>query len=1328
MAMRSSNVRGGNGNGAGGNVGLFIPGLLTDAYPRRKKQRKAVEKASRDWFNLLTQMSNFEVMTEGYELPPGTTLKSSALIRIAVDDGDLDILLNRINGITMARILYRIRYGHRGFYAAAMYFTYLFNHFRFQLQIMRHPSILKNCAHLSSPLGVEGARKARVALAEAVLRARINAGGFALLATGAVVAALYYARKTKQTYVSFRVGAQAVEQAVRELWNADQEKVALDAVASAPVQTRVSNESFDAAKKMPSIEKVKYVLVTKFVTASLALGTAVVCKGREVQPAILAPAAAAAAAPDATLAPAAPPATATTSAGEVGPRGTSTPQDPEVAVTPEIFPTPPGASADGSLSAVMTAICAGRERPRGKGVQPSEAAQAAAYEAYVDALDKRAGAEEVAVQMTDCPTNAFRLLETRVVARTPKVLRDTVEVVVKSNAQLFEGRQKGQKLRIDDDDYKPREYNGVLAGPEVIEVIPALSSCLANELSGVDRHLSVLKHPFTGATVPQPSAEAEARMWQATKMMGIELNVCAKVRVSEISHFTPPKKWSEEMKATEPEKAEQDLQNNGVIARFRGRVLKGFTKCTEFMLPLNKDARLIGTLGGTANMEDCMSCCPVENLMKLCFKHLIFKGMNLSKTDKSIGHLLTDFRERDWFINSDDYSRMDAGWTVNDRKRVQYLVKQIVDPVMEHLELELRSYDHVLTTASLSHARQKTAQKVETIKWKLKYCTVILECCDSILFSGERKTSLGNRFLVMILNFSETIRIDGEKDGSWNILTQMQNYRAATKGDGDDDLNARRKSDYPNARARVEAYLVYHKILAPCSAYDETTDCEVLSRFHIWCGLAVGYIHIAKLERNFGRLLAFHVDRAHVPDDCMTTVLTDKELAGICTDIWQRVFSLASTLVVRHFARAMFDYIRGKMSDKSHTTVYDADIKRLGKIDGDKTLDECRREIHDTISQAPESAYAMVKVSHFMHFNDLSKPAVKLLIEQWTRADAALSVCVITDKHVARPTTFFEDFPIASSVARALGVKTGIIDAMRKQELPSAFMRVSGLLDPWLTADPSSGLHVGELADVSYLSSIGAAANTGGNAACESTDFPPDSPSGVIGAVDGAAMPSGGNPAVMTNLDSPGVQGEPRSESEPCDEGGPAVGPKGVLSPPGLPAPLQPVLERSTCVTYLQTALPFSDPSVMCREPTASGSGGGVGRGCLREGLLGQGVCVSERRGNSAVSNPGGEILEPSSSPKTPTLDETAAFSRAFRCIASAHTQSPIVEDPNQPHGGEQAVNLDGATKGTIAGAPKTPVPVPKKAPSKGRNWTVRNNNQPKAKPKSHKPGDAGSA
>lgn len=1263
MAMSGPSPSGGNKKRDLRSTSFCMPSFYCDSQLKLKNKKDCLLKAWKDWPEILTNICDFGVIEDGFELPKGKHTTSSSVFRIAVDDDDLDALNGRTRHWWLYRFLRRVIV-HNWFMIVCtlpwvlyqIMTGYCFIQVIYQLYRFNFEALSEH--HHAMPL-------------------------LFMLSCIGVSFNSYFG--WKQSYIVVRIGSQAVEQAVREIWNAEQEKTSMNTVASAPVQTRVGNECCDTAKKMPSIKKVKYVIICKFVTAALAMNIAALHEK----------------------------------------------EDESFEVDEE------------SAATVDTA-----------------AAEAA--------------------EKDDLKPMMYKLLRSRTSQAPPNELRDSVIIKEKTVWQLFEDRQRGMKVEIPGEE-KLIDFSGVVLAPEVIEIINALQPNKENEISGAHRHLRKLKHPRTGKELSKPSCETEQRLMLAADTIAAHMAKKAKEHVAKISHFKPPEKWSETMKEEMPEKAEQARQADGIISRFKQRVLKGFNKAGELMLPLTKHARLIGNLGPVSNMEDAMSVGPLENLMKECYPHLITKKMTLEECDEAMATLLEDMIKNGLTPESDDYSAMDSSWTIFDRYRLRKIAEQVLEPIREHLNMTLRNYDHVLD----AEARE------QMIKWRLKYVTLLMDPRDAILFSGERMTSLLNRWLVLMLEGAEDIRVLGEEEGVKAINATLDGTRKTTRGDGDDNLQGIPAGRYKDLEERIDRFADMHKLLEPCSAPDEKTDAEVLSRFHIWCG-KTGYVHIGKLERNMGRLIAFKIPRSNLHDDATQTALTQKELAMICTDVWQRIISLKSTMVVRHFARAVFMYAFSKLKDSNAGTAYDDDMKRLGREDNDRTLRECLNQINEVLATAKTSTWAMVKVAHFKSINKLSKNQIVQMQKEWEAADDALSVAEIEDKHVLHPATFFEDFPISSNVSKALGLRKSCVDvaiAREKRDMPQDHVDARPKPFAVLAAELLSQ-DLGEPAEVASLSSTGSAENTRADPVREAEQFdiscgdPPceNAQSSGIGQV-GGRITVGGFPLVYVDhvrgwvsdcsdneLASSCENEEFRIEIKDCEETGvpsgasgdeyqtgnidgdvkTAGGPKpnnsnmhelpcsggvinkddtvdlegglgNVVPPPGLERSdkysvvntiFMPIKTRtlSSVAAMPRKVLNLSSlvqtpSSVTSRDPREMGKPGGVEQGLARTNCQGKDVNVTERRGNNQSPAEVGVNLEPHLSPKTPTVQSDHGINGSQAAGGSRHSQCPIKGKGRQTYGAKNADKRDHRRAGTIAG---TSIPVPtssQEVAASGSRW-----------------------
>jgi len=948
-------------------------------------------KAWRDWTGILLTLCNTGVMDNGYQLPKGIHAQNSCLVRIAMDEDDLDLL----HGVTPHYTIYRTlrKLWIYNWLTVICVIPWLI----YNLSVRSLPSMMYQLIWMRNTAPLLEHHYAFWWL-------------LVILIAGSICNRFL---QWKQSFVVLRVSTQAYNSAQRDIWNAEQEKTSVDAIASMPVQTKAHNEGLDAAKNMPGIMRIKYTAVMKLLTAALAMKVAVLHECSE---------------------------------------------DNQIAEDPKPETT----------------------------IIPAE----------TEAVD---------------PTR-YKLLGYRTSTAEPNTLRSSIEIKEKSEDQLFEDRQKGLKVKLPGDS-ENKNYSAVQVAPGLLKIIPSLGSSKENEVSGVHRHLRVLQHPTKGGDLPNPTPQAEALLDKAVDIIGAHFAKRAKKHASKLHHWKCPEKWTQNMKDEVPEKAIQAMQSGrdpedlgtnpqGWLAPYRARLVKGFVKAGELMLPLAKHSRLIGDLGPVANLEDAMSIGPLENLMKECYPHLITKKLTLAETDDKISSLLLNMRKHGLRPESDDYSAMDSSWTLQDRARLRRLANMALVPIRDFLQTkerkasELRNYDHVLDA---HNTVMKSNGERRKVRWQLKYITCLMTPRHCPLFSGERMTSLMNRWLVLVLECAEDLRCMGTELGTRAIHDTLEGKRLTTIGDGDDNLQGIIPGRYANTKERIERFADYYKLLDVCSAPEEQTDAEVLSRFHIWTQDLNCYVHIGKLERNMGRLIAFKIPRTDVDEDTDTTTLTTTEIQMICTDIWQRIISLASTMVVRHFARAVFVYMLSKLNNPEAGTVYDEDGKRLGRQDGDKALTECLAQINEAIENAPTSTWAMVKVTYFKNIKDLSSRQIKQLKKEWAAADAAMMEAEIGEKHILYPTTFVEDFPISSNISMALGLSKECIAVALEREARAL---------PQDAAKAPLGCS-GKLADVSDPSSTGRAENTCADPASEPIVFDISSDDESGPDTTGAGVPSG---------------------------------------------------------------------------------------------------------------------------------------------------------------------------------------------------------------------------
>ena len=150
----------------------------------------------------------------------------------------------------------------------------------------------------------------------------------------------------------------------------------------------------------------------------------------------------------------------------------------------------------------------------------------------------------------------------------------------------------------------------------------------------------------------------------------------------------------------------------------------------------------------------------------------------------------------------------------------------------------------------------------------------------------------------------------------------------------------------------------------------------------------------------------------------------------MATDLWQRSYTLKQSMVCRHLCRAMFYYCYERAG--TNGTVYDADMKRLGKMDGDVRLSECAEEVGSNTTSDVD-AWVMIKATHFNNVHTLSATEIKALKTEWYASDQAWSQLDLTDHLCAQPDVLLTSLPIGPNVAAALGFKAGFLEQLQRQ-------------------------------------------------------------------------------------------------------------------------------------------------------------------------------------------------------------------------------------------------------------------------------------------------------
>jgi len=638
---------------------------------------------------------------------------------------------------------------------------------------------------------------------------------------------------------------------------------------------------------------------------------------------------------------------------------------------------------------------------------------------------------------------AKRLLKTRNNTAKPNVWRKSVRVIKKSITQLFDLVQRGQDRNIPGADEVKEHYSGVVTGPEFFDITEGFEGSMEDEIAGVSRHLRQPKSLVTGQYISRElSPEAEARMEMATDVIVSVISVLANKHFLSILEWSLPKKWGST--------CETYYQRLVEIGRtvVSWPMLTGFVKLCELALPIDKLPRLVGSMGMLCCAKDAVAMCTIENLFKKFLPQIVVKGLTFDGVSARFSAFARRAKRLGLKLLSIDMSAMDSSVTDKDRKRVRRVLQAVVDALEGLLEADLQS-DYVTQCAA----------KRKTIRWILKYIEVQIAADDSILFSGERGTSIYNRIIMLIVWGAILIEKFGETEGKSRIekmlhcpgeahkdspddraVGRVEQHPVADKfpedicydnniGDGDDCTLAIPHDMFASKEEFILCYEKYYKLVEPCSAWNEDTDIECLSLMKISSGSQEFFI--PKVQRNAQRIIAHKIrvlPGKHFAEGRYTYTPTAKEYAEIATDLWQRSFSLKHTMVVRHLTRAMFEYCYSKCS--TYSTIYDEDLHRLGKQDGDMRLSQCLAEVHDNTAH-DVSAWSMIKATHFANMATLSVSEINVLKDEWYSSDLAWSLLELTDDLCAHPTVLLKSFPLGPNVAASLGFKQELIDLLK---------------------------------------------------------------------------------------------------------------------------------------------------------------------------------------------------------------------------------------------------------------------------------------------------------
>jgi 8-oxo-dGTP pyrophosphatase MutT (NUDIX family) len=558
----------------------------------------------------------------------------------------------------------------------------------------------------------------------------------------------------------------------------------------------------------------------------------------------------------------------------------------------------------------------------------------------------------------DATMGRKEVIPTREPTHPDKPLRRGVKTQKKSFMQLFFDRERGEKRVLPGDDDYPTSVSGVIVGVNVCNVTAAYAQCERSELSGLQRHYGEVRHPKTGEELGYTDKQKKYMKTAGRVICGILTD--ALVRSGpEVLQTKFPAKWKD---MTVDECLEVMAQDQG---KFVYDMIKGFVKPREPGQPADKNARLITNPGVKATSRLLNLASTIEEVMKLEFPHLGGSGLTQDEQDARIADFITHAWKHGLTVYSGDFKSFDGTQKPFDREVVQVgiIQKCFLDTVAKYAELMspgLGEADFVI-----KHGIDK-----KKIQITYHYFKVVIDVLASILFSGERLTSLGNRLLVLVCDGAEYIRkaveeygeAEGEDIGISMIhdmfycpeelkntlkpkddkahgrnyestcldinhyepekskyVTLMGPRNFTNWGGGDDVLFVRPPGFYKDEDELVDRFADMHKIMDLCSYFKEKRDAEVLSRYVIFGRKQENGVQyprfLPKAPKVFARLVFSKIvveGNMWLKDGNYTTELTHDNWRELATEYWQRSYGLRHTPIVRHLCRAMFEYALSK--------------------------------------------------------------------------------------------------------------------------------------------------------------------------------------------------------------------------------------------------------------------------------------------------------------------------------------------------------------------------------------------------------------------------------
>lgn len=584
------------------------------------------------------------------------------------------------------------------------------------------------------------------------------------------------------------------------------------------------------------------------------------------------------------------------------------------------------------------------------------------------------------------------VIENRISNAEAKPLRDSVVTRPLTDEQEQAGVERGviRPDAVRDADASVTRVSTTILGPPVVPCnAPLDSSSHQNEMLGLSRHLARDRPVYTD--------KARERFRRALAFVESEIEGEFR-RLELFKDCKLPAAWSTTLKEATTEAAPFE----------RFYKLCGFVKSGELGLKPEKLPRLIGNPGPyeAEAQAECISL--FEQYFCHAFPKFMLKGLTMRQSRDKLKQTLESAKAEDKTIASCDFSAMDSSWDLEEKRSISAMIRKLGDVLIDTLAALAKPVDPTDT---------------ERIKWVFKTMTAELDAKDSILFSGERGTSILNRLLVLTLRTAEIARFRGEP-ACHNFWGRARRRVPRSEGDfdiGDGDDTAFDAQDYPNAEAIVEAYRAYGKTIEPVLS---KAAIEVLSTY-VFISSKNKFYALVKVKKNVERL-CYAIRPTTVVQDGNVPAVTAGIHAEYATAAYQRAIACAGTPVVRKMALAVGDHHRSKAELGGVTSAQlNADDRRRRPelAAGLGTLEVMGKEAHDAVAGANCNGFVM---EHWLTFSSGKSPPRGALIEahskEWMEADYMTGEAVINDDDLLNPEAYLSRCGWTTHIAESLGV------------------------------------------------------------------------------------------------------------------------------------------------------------------------------------------------------------------------------------------------------------------------------------------------------------------